>query len=223
MKLFNYGSLEESDITETKISSFLYKNFVSKYPDERDHFKPILDALDYSPSQLELIPEIIFTEGKSDYYIFKYMAKVILNSKYGKLNFFPGAGVDKYDSIFRLYLSWNRNFVAVFDSDLGGKGAKARYEKEIGIDIENKIFTFDQINKKFANYTVESFFTETEKNNIIKKVFPKHRKEDGFSKSKFNTSIQQMYISGENFDFNKGTLKKFENIFDFIQEYFKNK
>ena len=66
-KAINYNSLEEASITETNINVTLYKNFVAEYPKEEDHFKPILDALDYTPSKLEMVASITFTEGKNDY------------------------------------------------------------------------------------------------------------------------------------------------------------
>lgn len=211
-----YGSLEDSDVTETKISSLLYKQFVANYPNERDHFKPILDALDYAPSQLEMVPSIIFSEGKSDYYVFRYLTRVIFPKEYGALNFFPGAGVDKYGDIFRLYISWNRSFVTIFDSDKAGKSAKTKYENEIGIDMGNRIFTYEEIDKKFDDYTIESFFSDTEKLKIIQHFFPDHKKEDGFDKSKFNTSLQDMYANSIKFNLNKGTKEKFIKVLDFL-------
>lgn len=217
-KAVNYSNEESSNITETLIEAELYKQFVSTYPNEEDHFKPILDALDYSPSKMELVPFVVFTEGKNDYYTFKYMYDVVLGKK--ALNFYPGAGVDKYDGIFRLYIAWNRNFLAVFDADSGGKKAKKRYEDDIGPDINNKIFCLDEINTSWKDFETESIFTEPEKIKITQKVFPEYKKESGYSKSKFNTAIQQLYINKEIFEFNKTTLEKFEKIFNFISEKF---
>ena len=54
-KAINYDSPEESSTTETNISATLYRKFVAKHPKEEDHFKPILDALEYTPSQLEMV------------------------------------------------------------------------------------------------------------------------------------------------------------------------
>lgn len=219
-KAVNYSSEESSNITETLIEAELYKQFVSTYPNEEDHFKPILDALDYSPSKLELVPYIVFTEGKNDYYTLKYIYEVVLSKK--DLNFYPGAGVDKYDGIFRLYIAWNRKFLAVFDADAGGKKAKKRYEEEIGPDINSTIFCLDEMDTSWKDFETESIFTESEKIKIIQKVFPEYKKESGYSKSKFNTAIQQLYINKETFEFNKATIDKFEKIFSFLTEKFSN-
>lgn len=69
-KAIDYDNPEGADTTETDINAILYKNFVAQHPNEEDHFKPILDALEYTPSNLEVLPATIFTEGKNDYYIF---------------------------------------------------------------------------------------------------------------------------------------------------------
>lgn len=210
----NYGNLEESSITETKVSATLYKNFVASHPNEEDHFKPILDSLDYCPSRLELVPKIVFTEGKNDYYTFKYMANIIMKDKY-KLNFYPGAGVDKYENIFRLYLSWGREFIAIFDADRGGVEARKKYTDNIGVDVENKLFTLDDVDTKYDSFTTENLFTDADKLNVIQYSFPDCV---GYDKSKFNTSIHQLYIDNFHFDFDKETLSKFESIFEFLQK-----
>lgn len=216
----NYGNPEASDTTETKIDAILYKHFVAKYPNETDHYKPILDALDYIPSKLEVVPFTIFTEGKNDFYTFKYFSDVIFKGKF-KLHFYPGAGVDKYFDVFRLYLAWNRNFLAIFDSDVPGNRAKDNYKKEIGPDINNRIFTLSEADSSWKNFVTESLFTDTEKTKIILNSFEDYKKEDGFDKSKFNTAIQELYINGQVFEFNKSTKDKFEKIFTFICEKLK--
>lgn len=211
----NYGNPEEQKTTATSIDAVLYKNFVAKYPNETDHFKPILDALQYTPSQLEIVPHTIFTEGKNDYYTFKYIAKVIFKNKYD-LYFYPGAGVDKYLDIFRLYITWGKEFIAIFDSDAAGKRAKKRYEDEVGPDIKDKIYTLEDISASWKNIETEDIFTATEKIRIIQTSFANHKKEDGFIKSKFNTALEQLYIDNIAIELNKNTKNKFEKIFEFI-------
>ena len=220
-KAINYDVPEEASATETNISATLYKNFVSEYPEEQDHFKPILDSLDYTPSQLEMVPSIVFTEGKNDYYIFKYMMKMIFKEEH-KLNFYPGAGVNKYDIPFRLYLAWNKKFIALFDSDSGGKTAKKSYIESIGRDIKNKILTFEDINPQWKNLKTEQLFSENEKINIIKTCFNDYETENGYDeekdKSKFNTAMQGLYIQNKTHKFEKETLDKFKKILDFLQK-----
>ena len=212
----NYGNPEEAKTTETKIDAILYKNFVAQYPSEEDHFKPILDALDYIPSNLEMVPSTVFTEGKNDYYTFKYFSDIIFEGKYN-LSFYPGAGVGKYEDIFRLYLTWNRDFIAIFDADRQGIKEKKRYINVLGPDIESKIFTLNEINSSWKNFKTEDLLTDVEKLKITQMSFPKHTKENGYNKSKFNTAIQQLYIDGIKYKFNKRTISKIETIMKLIQ------
>ena len=215
-KAIDYDNPEGADTTETDINAILYKNFVAEHPNEEDHFKPILDALEYTPSNLEVLPATIFTEGKNDYYIFKYMLNVISERKYN-LHFYPGAGVNKYDDKFRLYLAWNKNFVALFDSDRGGKKARNRYITDIGPDIQSRIFTFEDTSKNWKNLETEDLFAEAERIRVIQSCFEDHKKEDGYKKSKFNTAIQDLYIHNKKFKFNKTTIEKFDRIFEFLK------
>ncbi len=215
-KAINYDNPEEADVIETDIDAILYKNFVADHPNEEDHFKPILDALEYTPSKLELVTPVVFTEGKNDYYAFKYIAEVILEGKYN-LNFYPGAGVDKYDSPFRLYIAWNKNFIALFDADGGGHNAKNRYIKDIGAEISDKIYTLEDIENKWSGKETEDLFSsEAEKHRIIQTCFEEHSRSDGVTKSKLNTAILELYLHGRKIELNKSTLKNFEAIFQFL-------
>ena len=218
-KAINYNEVEDSASTETNISATLYKNFVATHPKEDDHFKPILDALDWTPSHLEMVPPIIFTEGKTDYYIFKYMMSIICEKKYN-LNFYPGAGVNKYEDPFRLYLAWNKSFVALFDSDTAGKEAKTNYIKKISDDLKDKIFTLEDINPTWENWTTENLFSKDEKIKIIQACFEDHKSEEEYRKSKFNTAIQQLYSSKEKMEFSPETLNNFKKLFEFISNKF---
>ena len=63
-KAIDYDNPEGADTTETDINAILYKNFVAEHPNEEDHFKPILDALEYTPSNLEVLPATILPKAK---------------------------------------------------------------------------------------------------------------------------------------------------------------
>lgn len=215
-KAVNYKNEESFNQTKTDIKAILYKNFVANYPDEKDYFQPILDSIHYCPSDLEQVPSIVCVEGKNDYYTFKYIKEKFFKDAY-KLNFYPGAGVSKYDDLFRLYLSWNKNFIAVFDGDKAGEKEQERYIKDIGTELKEKVFTLKDVEGEFKNFQTEDLFTENEKIKVIQHVFSEHKKEDGFHKSKFNTAMQDLFINQVDFQFSSKTLDKFEKIFKFAK------
>jgi predicted ATPase len=213
----NYKNDESFKQSKTDIKAILYKNFVASYPDEQDYFQPILDSIHYCPSDLEKIPNIVCTEGKNDYYTFKYIQNNFLENKFN-FSFYPGSGVSKYEDLFRLYLSWNKNFIAIFDADMQGKKEKKRYTDEISIELDGKVFTLEDVDNNFKDNQTEDLFTDAEKIKVIQNLFPDHKKEDGYNKSKFNTAMQDLFINNRDFTFNKGTLDKFNKIFEFIKK-----
>jgi len=210
-KAINYDEEENFDQNETDISATLYKNFVSTYPNEKDHFKPILDAIDYTPSSFELVENIVCVEGKNDYYTFKYFQSVIFSAY--DYNFYPGASVTKYEDLFRLYIAWDKKLLAVFDSDRQGKKEKQRYINQVSAELASQIFTLDDIDSTWKNFTTEDLFTQDDQLKVIHVLFPDETK---YNKSKFNTSIQELFITGKKLTFEKQTKDNFQKILNFI-------
>jgi hypothetical protein len=88
----NYQDVMNTASCETDISAYPYKQFASQHPNQTDYFQPILDALDYQPGLLEKTPNIIITEGKSDYYILRYFNEIFFANRYKKIMLYPGTG-----------------------------------------------------------------------------------------------------------------------------------
>lgn len=212
-KAINYDEEENFDQNETDISATLYKNFVSTYPNEKDHFKPILDAIDYTPSSFELVENIVCLEGKNDYYTFEYIQKNILTDY--NFHFYPGASVTKYEDLFRLYIAWDKKFLAIFDSDRQGKKEQNRYINTISSEIVSSVFTLDQIDENWKNITTEDLFTDSDKLKIIKTLFAE---EKVYSKSKFNTALQELFIKNNIVEFEAETINNLARVFSFIEE-----
>lgn len=212
-KAINYEEEESFVQRETDIEAVLYKQFVANYPKQYDYFQPILDSIHYCPSELEQIPEVVCFEGKFDYYTFNFIRNKFFKNKYN-FNFYPGAGVDRYENHFRLYLSWNKNFIAIFDSDRQGEKAKKRYVEMISGELKKRIFTLEDIDSSWKNIVTEDLFTANEKIKIIKTLFPE---EDSYNKDKFNVALQFLFINEKNIKLSKGTLNKFKKIFDFVE------
>ena len=207
----NYDDEDDFNQNETKISATLYKNFASQYPDEKDHYKPILDAIDYIPAEMDLVEDIVCFEGKYDYYTFMYIQDNFMKTKY---KFYPGASVDKYDELFRLYIAWQKNVIAIFDSDAQGKKAQQRYISEISNDLTRSIFILEDIDDTWKNICTENLFSKVDQIKIIQTCWPDEKK---YNKSKLNTSIQNLYINNIQLELEETTIKNFEKIFEFIK------
>src|SRR5205085_12453432 len=130
----------------TEISLTRYRDFVSTHPDQPRYFQPILEVLDFYPSQLENVPDVVMLEGKNDFYSLKYVHDMLLQDG-GNLNFMPGGGAGSLDNPIRLYIAWGRNFIVILDSDKGGKNQQERYLELFGPIVKDRIFTLKDIDK----------------------------------------------------------------------------
>jgi len=211
------GALTDND---AKIHSEKYFNYVAKNEQKNNtlFFQPILDRLDYKPSYIEPVPNIVICEGKYDWYTFLYFKEIIFKGNYN-LNFYPGNGRDTHYDIIRLYLSWGSNFILILDGDKPGQKSKEDYEKEFGTFVDKKIFTyFDILNEESST---EDLFTETDIELFSESAFGVGTSK-GLSKSKqtvkskFNFSILQLLNSKKEIDIHDATKQKFKTIFEFI-------
>lgn len=205
----NYKKSFDFDTNATNIKAVIYKQFVAKYPKRQDYFQPILDALDHQPGLLEKIPNIIITEGKFDYYIFKYVNEVIMQGSHKGLFFYPGSGADGNDQVIRLYMAWRRNFKIILDGDKAGAKAKPRYVKNIGEEIKSSIISFLDIDESW-NCAIEELFSEDEKISITKTFDSSSR---SYEKSKFNSAIHNLYTTRTRIELSDITLARFTKVF----------
>lgn len=114
----------------TSISATAYRQFVAEHPDQTSYFQPVLDLLDYQPSRLEPVPDVVLVEGKSDFYLLRYAAEVLaLNND---LKLVPGTGAGALDPLIRLHIGWGKSFVILIDGDAEGIKQQQRYEAEFG-------------------------------------------------------------------------------------------
>lgn len=213
----------EGDITfdeGAKITAERYFNYVGKGlgSTKMSYYQPILDRLDYAPSAVEPIPEIVITEGRDDWYTFQYFNKIIFSGKY-KIKFYPGAGKDQLWEPIRIYLSWGKKFLVILDGDEGGKKSKETYLREFDLFVQNKIFTLEDITKQ--KFEIEDLINVVDMKNIIDTVFGKGTYDSGennqsFTKSKINLAIKQLLVNKTKITIHKNTKDNFQKLFKFI-------
>jgi len=216
-KGLKYGE-EDNDFTskKTEVEAYKYKQFVSSYPTQTDYFKPILDVLDYQPGLLEMVPNIVITEGKCDFFTFKYFKEIVFSDDSDKFNFYPGHGATNLDLPIALYESWGRKYIALLDSDKEGRDQKIRYIKEYASDKE--IFTLEDVDPTLKNISTEDMFTKEERLAVCQEFNPGIK---SYNKSAFNTGIQILYSEKRLPDyFTKETKNKIKKIIDFTDSKF---
>lgn len=180
---------------------------------KKTYFQPILDAIDYSPSNLEEVPNIVLTEGKNDYYTFKYFSEIILKDNNYNIAFYPGNSANRNNQIIAMYLAWAREFTILLDGDSAGVKAKDGYLKEFGKILSDKIITLKDIDESYT-FATEELFTKEEQMLMINSWDPEAT---SFNKSKFNTAIQNLYINEVVISVSETTKQKFIKILEFLK------
>lgn len=110
-----------NDVRATK-----YRQFVNDNPGKTTYYQPVLDRLEVTPSMMELRDGCALVEGKSDYYILRYMADVM---KIPNVLVIPAFGSTTMTHLIPLARAMTRKFHILLDSDGAGKDAAAAYAK----------------------------------------------------------------------------------------------
>ncbi len=172
-------------------------------------------VLDYTPSKLENVPDVLMLEGKNDFYTIKYF--LFLQSK-NHLNILPGTGAGSLTNVIQHYIAWGKNFIILLDSDKEGKVQKKRYEDLFGKIMQNRIFMLSDIDTAWKNIGMEKLFNKDERLTIQKSSYPNTI---NFNKLHFNRSIQELLLTKNTIEISLETKLKFEKLVSFISGKFK--
>lgn len=205
-KALNYDDDSSYSAAMTDITALRYRAFVGKHPNQRTYFQPILDVLEYQPSDLENIPSVIMVEGKNDFYAIKYISDLYLDNK---LNVLPGGGAGTLDTAIQLYISWARNFIVLLDNDHEGYRQKERYIERFGKIIEERIITLPSILGISKKIMIEKLFTKDDRFKF-QSFFDKDPKR--FNKKKFFLAIQESLARKNKIQLEKETVENFKNL-----------
>ena len=175
--------------TNIKISR--YREFAVKFPNQSNYFQPILEVLDYRPTNLELVPDVVITEGKNDYYALNFLQSKLFD-KSDMLKIIPGTSSSNLEALISLYLGWGRKFIILLDSDKEGLKQKKRYEETYGLSISDLIYTYENIDIKWANYEIEDLFTVADKIKVQIRYYPS---DNNYQKKIFNRSLLELYMN----------------------------
>ncbi len=199
-----------------------YRYFVSITSDSDDmHYQPLLDCLEYVENPFANNDNIVFLEGKYDYYMFQWIREKFFLGEDYNFNFRPGGGAGKFENIFCEYLATNKKFVAIFDADSAGKREKDRYLDSVSVELEKNIFTLEDVKSSFKGFQIEKLFFVSNKTDdrliIQKKVFSNDKR---YNKGRFNKAVQEIFINKAEIILTRTTQKNFKAVFDFIQQKF---
>lgn len=126
-------SLDDESL-DIQVSS--YRSFVNDNPGKTSYFQPILDRLEVVPSRLDLQRSAIILEGRSDYYILRYAAKLL---GMPDLPLMPGMGAGTFGALAAMNVGWNLGFLFVLDGDKQGEDERKRYALEYGMPLSTVV------------------------------------------------------------------------------------
>ena len=169
------GSLEMTDYVSrrvganTAISATPYRQFVAEHPDQTSYFQPVLDLLDYRPSILEPVPEVVLVEGKSDFFLLRYAHEVLgLGTEVALI---PGSGAGSLDALIRLHIGWGKSFVVLLDADAEGERQKERYEAEFGPLLRARCLLLSELCADDSVKVVEDLLDAEDRESIVGEIF----------------------------------------------------
>ncbi|MDN3460806.1 AAA family ATPase [Rhodococcus sp. APC 3903] len=204
--------IEANMSANTSISTVPYRRFVNENPDQLSYFQPVLDMLDYQPSRLEPIDEIVLVEGKSDFYYLRYMADVIKIKT--ELKFIPGGGAGSLEPLIRLYIGWGKNFVILLDGDAEGMKQRRRYIEEFGHFVSSRCLILPEICDDDKIEEIEDLFSDTDSISIATAIGSRPAAGKKLTKKEKLNSMMEVLARGEVVTVDSATKARVELLFD---------
>jgi predicted ATPase len=209
------GSLNFADYVTTRmgartsISATKYRRFVAEHPDQTSYFQPVLDLLDYKPSALEPVPNIVLVEGKSDFYMLKYATEVL--GFQPSVHLAPGGGASTLDPLIRLYIGWAKSFIILLDGDAEGRKQRDRYLSEFGVPLRDRCFLLPEVCGDSKVKECEGLLSDAEKQRVVDVVYgPAEVRPTG--KKALRQSVVELYARKEAVPLSDSTKERFERL-----------
>lgn len=203
---------DDSHAMKTDVRATLYREFAAQHPDQSTYFQPILEVLEYRPSNLENVPRVVMVEGKNDFYVLRYLAKEVLRVG-DELNPLPGGGAGSLDDLIRLYIGWAREFMVLLDGDEEGKRQKQRYIDEFGSLVEGRIVTLADINSEWVGKEMEDLLEETDRLAIQRIAYPTEKE---YKKKYFDRAVQELNVTKVTVKVSRVSRERFEELRQFL-------
>ncbi len=203
---------DEAHAKKTDVRATLYREFAAQYPDQATYFQPILEVLEYRPSNLENVPRVVMVEGKNDFYVLRYLAKEVLRVG-DELNPLPGGGAGSLDDLISLYVGWAREFLVLLDGDEEGRRQKERYIEKFGGLVEGRIVTLADVNSEWIGKEMEDLLEEADRLAIQRVAYPAEKE---YKKNYFHRAVQEVNVTKVAVKVSRVSRGRFEELRQFL-------
>lgn len=200
---------------ETDIQVSRYRNFVSENPEKTTYFQPILNAIEYAPSALELSSDAIFVEGKNDFYTIQYFVDVIFNIN-DSISILPGTGASGFDTLISLYLGWGKKFIILLDDDAEGRRSQMSYIGEWYLP-ESHVVTLGDLSSHWKDFELEDLIEKQDIAQIRKKYYPT-KKGNRLTKKEIARAFQEKLICRDSSGISRETRNSFAKLISTLRK-----
>ncbi|MBO6549611.1 MAG: ATP-binding protein [Rhizobiales bacterium] len=197
----------------TDIQILPYKQFLEKDAGKTTYFQPIMDALDYRPSEIEKVNLAVLVEGKRDFYYLKYFKDVVFEDAQD-IDFIPGGGAGTLGPLISLYQGWGKDFIILLDGDSAGRKERKNYNEKHFVSLDN-IFTLEDINGEFKGIAAEKLFDFKDVADLLEEDVKVIEANIGKHKKTLTFKIQELLAGAKRYDFSKNTKNNFKRVLDF--------
>ncbi len=220
------GSLGLDDIlsakvtANTSISATPYRKFVNDNPAQTSYFQPVLDLLDYRPSNLEPIPDAVLVEGKSDFYLLRY-ANEVLGIGGECPSMIPGTGAGTLDTAIRLYLGWGKSFIVLLDGDKAGKAQLDRYKKLFEPALRGRCVLLPDACGDATAIEAELLLSAVDRETLIDAVYPD---EEGRPEAKkaLSRAVIELYARKDKIELESATVDRLDKLMTYLTQRLKD-
>lgn len=199
----------------TAISASRYRTFVSQNPSKTSYFQPVLDLLEYRPSNLEPVPDVVLVEGKSDFYLLKYAIDLL--GLVPDLRLIPGGGAGSLDPLIRLHIGWGKKFLILLDADAEGSKQRARYEREFGPILQGRYRLLSDVCGDEGVREIEDLFTLQDRERFVDSVYAPGVARP-VRKKALNHAVIEMYARKEPVELLPETTERLANVLKSLHE-----
>lgn len=200
-------------LNNSGISITPYKKFVGTHPNQTFYYRPVMDALEYSPSKLQPGSCSVLIEGKSDYYCLEFFARKIYPEGFN-ITLFPGGGSGSLDPLISILCGWHVEFMIILDGDQAGESESERYHNKFESLVSDKVTTLSRLISSNKNTKVEDLIEECDKEKIRQNIFPEEKK---LTKKLLHRGMQLLLINDHGISFDAKTIANFSTILQSIK------
>ncbi len=211
------GEIEKNVISESTrqdktidIKAINYRKFVNSNTSKSSvsYFQPIMDRLDIAPSKFDYDKRGVILEGKSDYFIFRYLSEIHFKKK---INFFPGVGATTLDPLISLQKGWGLPVLVLLDSDKAGEEAKQNYIDKYFLNNREIVCLGDLVDGLIA---IESLLEPQDRDMIKKALSLDHNP----NKKNICQFFQENLATGNKIELSEKMTEKAEKLLEAIEK-----